>query len=48
MKGPVHRSPAVLVSITLALVVAVSAQQGNREAPVALPSGPQVIVTADQ
>jgi glucose/arabinose dehydrogenase len=37
-----------LVSITLALVVAVSAQQGTREAPVELPSGPQVIVTADQ
>ena len=47
MKGPVHRSPAVLVAITLILVVAVSAQQG-REAPIALPSTPQVVVTSDQ
>ena len=39
---------AALVSITLIFVVAVSAQQGNREPPTTLPSSPQVIVNADQ
>ena len=48
MKGPLHRSPAALVSITVIFVVAVSAQQGNREPPVALPSTPQVVAAADQ
>ena len=49
MKRPVSHSPAVLATITLILVVAVSAQQqGGRQAPIPLPNTPQVVVTTDQ